>query len=211
MRITAIVLSVAGMVVTAAMGAASAADDGLVARHSRVLDEVRTAPAAASYRKVSIAPVEVSYRKDWPRDANKIQSRRPSADDSRQMAEDMAAGLHKALEAAMRDRGYEVVPAPGPGVLVLHARLDDLQVNAPEAGTVPYTKTYVREAGEATLHLEGVDGATGQRVLVVNDHAKARFANRGVERATDVTTRFWFDEMFERWADGIAREMVASR
>ena len=211
MRITGTVLSVAAVLATAAIGAARAADDGLVARHSRVLDEVRTAPAAASYHKVSIAPVEVAYRKGWPRDANKFQFGHPSAEDSRQMAQDMADGLHKALEAAMRDRGYEVVPAAGPGVLVLHARLDDLQVNAPERGTVPYTKTFVREAGEATLHLEGVDGATGQRVLLVNDHAKARFANRGVERATDVTTRFWFDEMFERWADGVAREMVASR
>lgn len=211
MRITPISAVFAAAVATAAIAATKAPDDGLVARRSSVLDEVRTAPAAATYRKVNVAPVEVSFRKGWPRDANTIQSRHQSADEDRRMAQDMASALRNALEKALRERGYEVVGAPGAGVLVLRARLEDLQVNAPEHASVPYTKSFVREAGEATLHLEGVDGASGARLLLVNDHAKARAGMRGVDRATDVSTRFWFDEMFERWAGDIAREVVASR
>jgi hypothetical protein len=123
----------------------------------------------------------------------------------------MASGLRDALEGALRDRGYELVGAPGPGVLVLRTHLADLQVNSVDRATVPYTKTFVREAGEATLHLEGFDGTSGDRVLVVNDHGKARFGMRGAERATDVTERFWFDELFQRWAGDVAHDVLASR
>jgi uncharacterized protein DUF3313 len=194
---------------TAAVGATKGPEEGLVARHSSVLDDVRVAPGAAAYRKANIAPIEVSYRKDWPRDANTIQSRHQSPEEDRRLAQDMAAGLRTALEGALRERGYELVGAPGPGVLVLRARLEDLQVNAPEHSTVPYTKTFVREAGEATLRLEGVDGASGDRVVLVRDHGKARFGMRGAERATDVSNRFWFDELFQRWAGDVAKEVVA--
>jgi Protein of unknown function (DUF3313) len=211
MRTKPIAFAFAAMLATAAMGVTRAADEQLVTRHSRVLDEVRTAPATASYRKVNVAPIDVSFRKGWPRDANKIQSRHESPEEDSRLAQDMAQGLRNALEGALRDRGYDLVGAPGPGVLVLRARIADLQVNATERGTVPYTQTFVREAGEATLHLEGFDGASGARVLVVKDHAKARFGMRGAERATDVSNRFWFDEMFQRWAGGIAGEVVASR
>lgn len=211
MRTKPIALAIAALAAAGALAVAYAADEALAPRHSSGLDEVRAAPAAAAFRKAYVAPIEVSFRKGWPRDANKIQAYHQSPEEDRRIADDMAGGLRDALVGALRDRGYEVVGSEGPGVLVLRTRLADLQVNSVDRAGVPYTKTFVREAGEATLHLEGFDGGSGARVLVVNDHGKARFGQRGAERASDVTQRFWFDELFRRWAGDVAREVVASR
>lgn len=213
MNVKPILCTLFAAIGTAALGAAPmAADDGLVARRSPRFDEVRVAPAAEPYRKFVMAPVEVELLPEYRQDANALQrpTQRHSPEEKQRMARDMATSLEKALAMAFREAGYEPVSQPGPGVLLVKARLSDLHVNAPENTSMAGERNYVREAGEATLNLHAVDSATGVPVVAIHDHRKARFGMAGASLATNVSNQFWFEEMFQRWSEDAAREVGAA-
>jgi hypothetical protein len=202
----------AAAVMAAPVFAADAPKDGLAAKHSRYFDEVRTAAAfPATYRQVHIPPIEVVFRKGWPKDANKIQSpsRHITQEDVQRITQEMAQTLRGSLTRDLQAAGYEVVGAPGPGVLVLKTAIEDVQVNAPDNATYARTNTFVREAGEASLHIDAYDGASSARVMTISDRGKARSHMLGVDRANTASNRFWFDEMFDRWSDAVAKELTA--
>lgn len=198
--------------VAAPVIAANSADDGLVTRKSRNLDTVRTAASwPSAYRSVHIPPIEVEFQKI--RDANAIQrpSARPSAGDMKRASQEMAQTLRAALQGSLQRAGYPVVPAPGPGVLVLKTRIEEVRVNAPEdAYGGAGAKSYVRDTGEARLHIVGFDGVSNAKVLVIDDRARPRNAMPGLERANSVSNRFWFQDAFDHWADSVVRVLAAA-
>jgi uncharacterized protein DUF3313 len=200
------------MLVAAAVMAAPVfgADDGLAARRSRYLDEVRIGSAfPATYRSVHITPIEVEFRKGWPSDANKFQSpsRQVTPEKVKAISQEMAQTLRASLQDNLQRAGYQIAPAPGPGVLVLKIAIEDVQVNAPD-NSAPGTNTFMREAGEATLRIDGYDAASNSKVMFINDRGKARPYAGGVERANTASNRFWFGEMFDRWADAVTKEIA---
>ncbi|HET7400177.1 MAG TPA: DUF3313 family protein [Usitatibacter sp.] len=187
-----------------------AADEGLAAKRSRYLDEVRVGSSfPATYRSVHIPPIEVEFRKGWPNDANKFQSpsRQFRPEDIKRVSQEMAQSLRASLQDDLQRAGYQIAPAPGPGVLVLKIAIEDVQVNAPD-NSAPGTNTFMREAGEASLRIDGYDAGSNAKVMVINDHGKARPYMGGVERANTASNRFWFGEMFDRWADAVTKEIA---
>jgi hypothetical protein len=194
--------------------------EGLVPVRSWNLDELYLQPNVdlASYRKVAIDPAQVSFRKDWNRDFVDPHAsvRRLSADDARRIAEDTAANMTRALADAFRARGYEVVAAPGPGVLRLTPSVTELYVNAAEElATGGTTKSFTKDAGEATLILDVRDGASGALLGRVVDRRTAR-ETKGTQRSdllrtTQVSNNFWFDQSFRQWAAACIKEFEATR
>jgi uncharacterized protein DUF3313 len=202
----------AALLLAAPTFAADPKDDGLVAKRSRDFDEVRTASAwPGSYNAVYIPPIEVEFRKGWDRDANAIQrpASRATAEDVKRISQEMAHSLRQSLQESLRHGNYQIAPAPAAGVLVLRVSLEDVKVNAPDKDSYARTQSFVREAGEARLHVEGYDGASNARVLTINDRGKARPYMPGVDRANSVTNRFWFGELFDNWGESVARELRA--
>jgi hypothetical protein len=182
--------------------AAPAGYDGLVAVQSRNLDKLYVRPNAdlARYQKVMIDPATVEFSKDWDRSVNDpryVTRIRP--EDARRIADETTANLGGILAEALKTRGYQIVAAPGPGVLRLSPHVTDLYVNAPDVFPPGNTRSFARDAGEATLTLEARDAGNGTLVAVVSDHATAQDMLR-LSRATDVTNTFWFDGMFKRFA-----------
>ena len=167
-----------------------------------------SAAAAPEPPRVLIAPVQVAFDKNWLPDMNSSRGRtdRVNAQDVGRIAADMAASLQAALAEAVRARGFEVVSAPAPGVVRLSATIQDLYVNAPEGHSPGLSKTFVREAGRATLRAEGRDAASGAVRLQTERSATAGDTGR-LERATDVSNSFWFDAMFRNWAREVANEL----
>jgi len=203
-----ITLLAAALLAAPVFAKSPAPDDGLVSRRSSNFDTVRVASAfPSSYKSVYIPPIEVEIPKH--RDANSIQTpshvSRPY--DVQRASKEMAQTLRGSMQASLQKAGYEIAQGPGAGVLVLKTSLDEVRINAPDNTTYERTRQYVREAGEARLHIDGYDGASNAKVLVIDDLARARFAMGGVERANGVTNRFWFQEMFDRWGDYVAREL----
>ncbi|HEX3632779.1 MAG TPA: DUF3313 family protein [Casimicrobiaceae bacterium] len=185
---------------------APAGYDGLVAVQSRKLDAVYVRPNAdlARYQQVMIDPVTVQFSKEWDRSVNDPRYvTRIGPEDARRIADETTANLGGILADALKARGYQIVTAPGPGVLRLSPHVTDLYVNAPDVFPPGRNRSFARDAGEATVTLEARDAANGALVAVVSDHATAQDMLR-LSRANNVTTTFWFDGMFKRFAaDGV--------
>lgn len=156
------------------------------------------------YGKVLIAPAQVRFHRDFLTDMNPPlgQAKRLSQDEADRIARDMGESFRVALIDAFKARGVDVTPTPGSDVLTLVPVLDDLYINAPEGSTAGMSKSYVREAGRATMRVEGRD-AQGARVVFAEESGTT---GRIVpfSPASDVSNRFWFEKMFRRWADDLA-------
>ena len=201
----------------------AATSDGLVAVRSWNLDELYLRPNAdlSTYRSVMIDPVQVSFRQDWNRDFvdPHAKIRRLSQDDARHIADDTAVGLQNALADAFRARGYTIATAPGAGVLRLSPTLTNVYVNAVEdiytGGT---TKSFTKDAGEATLLLDVRDAASGSLVARVVDRRTAQEAKgtqitqrADVIRSPHVTANFYFEDLFRKWSGICVKEFETTR
>jgi hypothetical protein len=200
--------------------AAPATSDGLVPVRSWNLDELYLRPNAdlANYRKVVIDPVQVAFRSDWNKDFVDPHAsiRRLTQDDVRRIADETASTLQSAVAEAFKARGYEVAAAPGPGVLRLSPSVTDLYVNAAEnLATGGTTKSFTKDAGEATLVLEARDSVSGTLLGRVVDRRTAQETKgtqiSDVRRTTTVSNSFWFDTMFRRWAATCAKEFETAK
>lgn len=173
--------------------------------------DVQFSPGARSqvYRKVLIAPARVELDRDFLTPHSTIHGHLPriTKDDAGKVAREMGESFEAALADAFRARGFEIARAPGPDVLALSPALKNLLVNAPEGTGSATAKVYVREAGQATMEVDGRDAA-GSRVVFASE---MRTTGRITElsRATDVSNRFWFDTMFRRWAEELAAGVAA--
>ena len=194
--------------------ASLAAPDGLVAAQSGHFHEFYVRPDAdlAGYRRIMIDPVQVEFRKDWQSDMNypRNVTRSISEDETRRIAGETASGLEGIVAEVFRVRGYEIAAAREPGVLRLSLTVTDLYVNAPDARTTVLTRTFIREAGGATLHLEARDAASGTVLARGVVHGTTQ-VNRPLTLANSVSNRFWFEGLFTRWATGCADEFEAGR
>src|SRR6266496_3065694 len=201
-------------------GADAATPEGLVSVRSLNLDELYLRPNTdlASYRSVMIDPVQVAFRKDWNRDFVDPHAsiRRLSQDDVRRIADETASGLQTALAEAFKARGYAIAGAPGPGVLRLSPTLSDVYVNAVEdlytGGT---TKSFTKDAGEATLVLDVLDGGNGALLGHVVDRRTAQ-ETKGTQRgdlirSPRVASNFWFEDLFRKWSAACVKELEVTR
>ena len=196
------IVTFAGATFAAPGPAAPMAGDGLVSVQSRNLDQVYLRPGAdlAAFRKVMIDPVQVEFSRNWLRNVNDPRYvARVRPDDARRIAAETTANLNVIIADAFKARGYEIVAAPGPGVLRLSARVTELYVNAPDVFPPGNTRSFARDAGEATLLLDVRDSVGGETLALIVDHDTATDMMR-LTRATSVSNTFWFDGMYKRWA-----------
>ena len=197
--------AIAGMLSAAASHAANTAIDGLVEVHSRYLDELYVRPDAnlAGYRKIMIDPVRVGFHKDWLRYGASLAVRPVGEENAKRIAYDIATDAQANIADAFKARGYEIVNAPGPGVLRLSPAVADLYVNAPDRLSSFRTKAFTREAGQAVFLLDVQDSLSGTLLGRIAHHGVADQMGRFM-RANDGSNRFWFDALSRRWAQSCA-------
>ena len=209
-------LSVISMVVLSGLSAAwsdaagatvsdtysAATQAGLVSVQSRYLDEVYLKPAAdwAGYRKVLIDPVQVALRPNWRRDLNESRdlSRRISVTDAAEIVQQATEVMARTVADVFAAKGYEIVTAPGPGVLRVSSSVLDLDIYEPDVTSSRPTALFTHDAGTATLRLELRDAAAGTLLGVVVDRGTATQI-RQINRTNQTTNLFWFDAMFRLW------------
>jgi hypothetical protein len=178
--------------------------EDLVQVKSKRLDAVYLLPGAdfRSYTKIMIDPVQVSFRKDWVKEANRSRgvSRRIDDKDAEQIAQTARSGFEEILAAAFKRSGYEVVSAPAPDVLRLSPAIANLYINAPLPTQPGVSRSYTVEAGEATLVLEVRDSPTGAVLGLATDRSATR--NSGHASLTSgASNRADFEDLFRRWSD----------
>jgi hypothetical protein len=179
--------------------------EGLVQVKSRNLDAVYLLPGAdfRDYSKIMIDPVQVSFRKDWVKEANRSRgaSRRINDQDAQQIAQAARSGFETIFAAAFKAKGYEVVDSAAPDVLRLSPAIANLYLNAPLPTAGPgVSRTYTVEAGEATLALEARDSTTGAVLGLAVDRSATRRSGP-TTMTTSTSNRAEFEDLFKRWAD----------
>ena len=212
-----LIFSIVSLGITAFAASSAAAgpamQEGLVAVQSSTLDKLYLRPNAnlATYRRVMIDPVQVEFQRDWMRNMNDpryVARLRP--EDAQRIADETTADVSGIVADAFKARGYEITSAPGPDVLRLSPRVTDLYVNAPDVFPPGKTRSFARDAGEATLTLEARDSVTGTLLAVAVDHGTAQDMLR-ITRADNVSNAFWFDGLYRRWAMSSAAEIDAAK
>jgi len=187
--------------------------EGLVPVQSRNLDKFYVRPNAdlAGYNKVLIDPVQVEFSKNWwgsVNDPRYVPRIRP--EDAQRIANETTANVGGIVADAFKARGYEIATAPGAGVLRVTPRVTELYVNAPDVFPPGVTRSFARQAGEATLVLEARDAESGTLLAVIIDHGAAQDTLRFTQ-ATQVSNTFWFDGLYKRWAANSVAELQAAK
>src|SRR4051812_7559352 len=190
--------------------------DGLTPVASSQVDALYVRPDAdiRSYHQVFIEPVPVKFRSDYSqRHAMNYLLAEPMYrpyQEPESVAADLSSLMYAGLVDAFKAANYEVVGAPGPGVLRVSAKINDLFINAPDRLSSSVRVTLNRETGEATYHLEASDGASGNIVARVQHHQIVREVSR-LNLADDTTNRFWFETAFRRFATNVVDALGGSR
>jgi hypothetical protein len=133
----------------------------------------RPGASLAPYTQVMIAPVSVSFAKNWQRD-QQANNYRLSTSEIERIRTTVAKDVEQSFIKEMKDGGYNVVSQPGPKVLLVRPVILNLYVNAPDVMTAGRSRTYTASAGEMTLAAELIDSETGQVEARVLDRTRAR-------------------------------------
>jgi hypothetical protein len=173
------------------------------------LDQLRTSADRASLasRKVVVAPVEVQLDRDSIDNGSVHGRSLREKPDLPRITREMSDSVHNELANALRAKGYELVSAPGPGVLTVRVSVHDVVVSAPQVDAPAVISSYTREVGKATMRLEVQDSSGATRVWSLDRRIAGE--TRQPIPASSVSNRFWFESMFRNWAGDVASELAA--
>jgi hypothetical protein len=212
-RLTAVSVALSLLAAPVALAASQPASwDGLTRVKSKKADAVYLLPGAdfRAYTKVQLDPTEVAFQKNWLRDYNDQTmglSSRISDAEAKKLLGQVRTGFEDIFRDAYTKAGYQVVTEPGPDVLRVRTAVANLRVNAPDRPTASRSRTYSREAGEATLILEARDSTSG---ALLGRAVDARLAgDTGPYMRNSVTNRSDFSRLFKSWAQSSANGLIA--
>jgi len=222
-------VNIAGVITLIAAGSAAygqagtpaglGSSDGLVEIKSSRLDHVYVRPGTdfRRYTRAVLGQTEVAFSKNWLREMNTnrialFQGTSPA--EAEQIAHEVNSGLQESFGNALAHAGYAPAAVPGPDVLEFFVRVTDLYVNAPRSVTlsVPTSRVYTNQAGEATLTLE-VRDSSGTLLMQIVDRRIA--GDRGGNRpryliTSPASNAFNFDRVFADWANYSLEVLKAS-
>jgi hypothetical protein len=177
--------------------------DGLVRVDRSSVDELFLDPSAdfSGFTKVMLAEPEVSFRPNWQRDRNRQVSGvsgRVADRDVRRIIDEASEGADSIFAQAFADAGFEVVTEAGPDVLLVSIAIVNLDIVAPDVGGTTRSRSYVREAGAASLIIEARDSVSGGLMGRAIDSRTT--GDNIMLQANRVTNRAEFSRLFRRWA-----------
>jgi len=197
----------AALLVLGAISSARAQEaswDGLRRVASKRLQYVYLLPGAdfRQYRKVTIDPPQVAFRKDWAQDVNRGErdpSRMITQSDVQRIQKALSEGFEQALSTDFTKAGWQVVKAPGPDVLHLTPFLLDVDAN-PQRTSEGRADTYTVEPGRAAVGLEVRDSDTNQLLGRVVDRQETQSFGGKLMISGSVTNRADFGAMLQAWS-----------
>lgn len=161
----------------------------------------------SEYKRVTIAEVEVAFKKNWLRDQNQDRaalSHRVSQEDADKIKAALADEFTRIFTEELEKGGYEVVDYKGfensaQDLLLLTPAIVDLDVSAPDTMSAGRSRSYTASAGSMTLYLEFHDSVTGALLGRVVDAQSLGNATT-VQISNSVTNKADADRMLRRWA-----------
>ncbi len=188
--------------------------DGLVEVKPKRLDAVYLKPGAdfRQYKKLMVDPVEVAFHKDWMKRYNQsaTPSNRLTQADADRIAGEARQLFAEVFGEVFREKGLEIVTAPGPDVLRVRPGVVNLYITAPDTMSSSRSRTYTMESGEATLFLEALDSTTQALLGRALDQRQTRNTGR-VQISNSVTNLSDFKALFKQWAEVAANGLEELR
>jgi hypothetical protein len=177
------------------------------------LDVVYARPGAtlAGYTKVMLAPVTVSFHKDWAKTVKVGTNRQISPSDQQRIRDKLAKLVQEELVKELTAGGYQIVTAPGDDVLGVEAAIVNLYARAPANLTGQSGKDfYAVTAGEMSLVIQLSDSASGDAIARAFDNFKAtEYTNP--ERITRVDNEAEARSAATQWAKRLRMALDKSK
>ena len=207
------VKTLAAMLLTAAFGAAAAADlpeswDGLIEVKPKRMDAAFLLPGAdfRPYTRLMIDPTQVAFQKDWQKRINDSRRLSDRVDDeqAQKILAAARANFDDVFVEAFTKAGYTIVKEPAADVLRISTAVINLYLNAPDTMSAGRSYSFTAEAGEATLVLEVRDSLTNALMGRVLDRRETQ-GGAGMQMTTNVTNQVEFRALFRQWASTAAK------
>ena len=160
----------------------------------------------ADYNKIQFAQSTVAFKKNWQRDYNRNQpamslSSRIKDKDVVRIKESVKALLDEIFKAEFGEAGgYPIVEQAITGTLLLKPAIIGLDLNAPDLMSANRNRTFVNEAGEATLFLEVYDAVSGEILARVIDTETVGDNNNFYQWANRATNTADAKRVIKKWA-----------
>ena len=158
------------------------------------------------YKRISIGDIPVGFRKEWDRKNPQLKE-----SDREKLRAELVETFREELIAELVERGgYPLTDSTDPDVLRVDPSIIDVDISAPDAGTVPGSRTYVRSTASMQLNVELRDAASGVAVARIIDYEKApdtgelQLTNR-VTNAEDLRDMFANAARYTREALNVAK------
>ena len=165
----------------------------------------------SQYRRILLDPATVSFRKNWERDQNRLQSFKVRPEDVERIKSGLAELFNEVFARELSaNGGYEIVTDTGDDVLRITPRIVDLDAYAPDTSTPAQTRQYSESAGRMTLKLELYDSVTGDLIATASDRQEDPRLGY-MEWRTRVTNRADAERMLQRWATALRERLDAAR
>jgi hypothetical protein len=186
-------------------------EDGLEKIKVKGLDVVYMHPGAslASYTKVIVAPVAVSFRRNWERSGG-VTGSRIRAKDAQRIRDQLGALVGEEMVKELASGGFTSATTPADDALVIEMAITDLYITAPDVLTPGRTVIYAVSAGEMTLVATLRDSVTGDIVMRVYDHERAHESMR-MQRITNADNAVEARRMAKEWAATFRRVLELAR
>jgi hypothetical protein len=184
-------------------------EDGLKLVKVKGIDMAYVRPGAtlAPYKRVMMDPAQVAFSKDW--DPERTGSRMKLTPEERErIRTELAQLFDKTFKEEMEKGGYPVVTEAAPDVLLVTAALIDVYANAPDTMEPGRSRTYVMNAGHATLIAELRDSETKAILARVADLQEAR-DDGFLQISNSVANSAEARAMIQRWARILVKRMDA--
>ncbi|GAB5449817.1 MAG: hypothetical protein Hals2KO_01450 [Halioglobus sp.] len=188
--------------------------DGLVLQPDSRLQDVYLLPGAdlKEYSEFGVTDCRVAFRKNWLRDQNNSRldiSNRVTQKDVDRIKDKLGEQCEHYFRAALQaSPAYTLVDEfnQGEAVLVVRPAIVNLDISAPDTMSPGMTRTYTTSTGEMTLHLELVDGTTGQVLARVIDRERSPNMGR-LQWTNGVTNKADADRALSRWAQALRQAL----
>jgi len=176
-------------------------DEGLVRVHDQRVDHLFVLPEAdfASYSKVRLEPVQVSFSERWNPGRTSPGTRRLSDRDIEQLKSTVASEFERTVTRELMNGGYMIVDEDGPGVLRVTPQIVNLYVAQPSSQTRGSARVFVANTGHMTLVANVSDSVTGEPLAKIVDTQQGRRTGR-LELATSVSNLSDARRAFTVWA-----------
>ena len=169
----------------------------------------------SEFNRVSIAEVEVAFRKNWLRDQNDDRvalSRRVTQEDADKIKAAVAEEFTRVFTEELEKGGYEVVDYKGfensaADLLVLAPAIVNLDVTAPDTMSPGMSRTYAASTGSMTLYLEFHDSVSGALLGRFVESRAIGDNGTTMQISNSVTNKADADREFRQWAQNLVAKL----